>query len=419
MRVSACLPWALVILLGVAPTPGRAQSATVFDRFSKSVYKVEILERRSSTPSIVGTAFVVDSAGTLLTNYHVVKGLVFKPDDYRIRLVGNDGAAVDSVHVVRVDAAHDLAVLSARLRDPVPLRLDHGVPEVGTSVFSLGFPLNLTGTVVQGSFNGLMPHSLEGTFHFTGSLNPGMSGGPTLLADGRVVGVNVATSGNQLSYLVPAARARELLAQPRDSNPDLVADVRSSLEAVQDRVRQMVFRKGMEETDIAGFRLPKPPGDSFDCSASPVDTGDLDYDGVIYRCGLDDWLWLDPDDASPILVVEHVVMSSHKLTRLRFATLYSEWFSTVFDGEISNSDWATKYRCEAGNVRNGHGLKFRLVQCWRRRPDLPGLYDLFVRTAILGGSDAGVVSTYRMNGTTRENGLALIRQALEHTGRVR
>jgi serine protease Do len=419
MRVSPCLPSVLALLLGVAPIPAGAQSATVFDRFSKSVYKVEILERSSSTPSIVGTAFVVDTAGTMLTNYHVVKNLVFKPLAYRVRLTGNDGATVDSVHVVRVDAAHDLAILSARLRDPVPLRLDDSVPEVGAPVFSLGFPLNLTGTVVQGSFSGLMPHSLEGTFHFTGSLNPGMSGGPTLLADGRVVGVNVATSGNQLSYLVPAARARDLLAQPRTGKPDLVADVRSSLEAVQARLAQMVFRTGMEETDISGFRLPKPPGDSFDCSASPVDTGELEYDGVIYRCGLDDWLWLDPDDSSPILVIEHVVMSSQKLTRLRFATLYSEWFSSVFDGEISNSDWATKYRCEAENVRNKQALKLRVVQCWRRRPDLPGLYDLFVRTAILGGGDKGVVSTYRMNGTTRENGLALIRQALEHTGEAR
>ena len=70
-------------------------------------------------------------------------------------------------------------------------------------------------------------------------------------------------------------------------------------------------------------------------------------------------------------------------------------------------------------MRNAASVKLRTVQCWRRRPDLEGLYDLFVRTAILGGGHDGVVSTYRMSGTTRENGVALIRRALDLTGRAR
>lgn len=419
MRFSLSFPYVVAVAVGIGPTGAWAQSTTIFDRYSRSVYKVEILERRSSTPSIVGTAFVVDSGGSLVTNYHVVKNLVFEPLDYRVRLTGTDGTQVDSVRVVRVDAAHDLAILSAPLPDPMPLRLSDAIPEVGEPVFSLGFPLNLTGTVVEGSFSGLMPHTLEGTFHFTGSLNPGMSGGPTVLADGRVVGVNVATSGNQLSYLVPAARARDLLAVPRGDSTDLLTDVRSSLEAAQGRVRQVVFEQGMEETEIEGYQLPKPAGDLFDCSASPIHNGDVAYEGVIYRCGLHDLLWLDPDDWSPILAVEHVVLSSSELMRTRFNTLYSEWFTTLVDGEIEDSDWATKYECATDNVRNAQSLKLRVVQCWRRRPDLPGLYDLFVRTAILGASHSGVVSTYRMNGTTRENGLSLIRQVLDLTGRVR
>jgi hypothetical protein len=174
----------------------------------------------------------------------------------------------------------------------------------------------------------------------------------------------------------------------------------------------------MEETEIAGFDLPKPVGAFFDCSADPIDTDEIAYEGVVYRCGLDERLWLDPEDWYPLLVVEHVVLSSEELTPARFNTVYSEWFSTIFDGEIDDTAWATDYRCEADNVRGRKGVKLRAVQCWRRRPDLTGLYDLFARTAILGAGRDGVVSTYWMNGTTRENGLALIRRAVDLTGRA-
>lgn len=413
----ACLV-TVTLLSCLAPCGASAQSESVFDRYSGSVYKVEILENRSSTPSIIGTAFVADAGGALVTNYHVVKNVVFRPGDYRVQLVDNADNEIEDVRVVKVDAAHDLAVLRADLPQAVPLLLVTEVPPVGAQVFSLGFPRDLSGTVVEGSFSGPMPNSFMGTYHFTGSLNPGMSGGPTLFADGEVIGVNVATSGNQLSYLVPAARALELLARPEEDEPDLVGQVRASLTTVQDRVRSEILDPGLGETEIDGFRLPRPEGSVFDCSANPVNTDETRYGGVVYRCGLDDWLGLDPDRSSRILLVEHVVLTGDELLRTRFNNLYNEWFSTVFDGEVTRSDWATAYRCDAENVRNAEGTKLRAVQCWRRRPDLDGLYDLFARTAVLGGAHSGVVSTYLMSGTTRENGLALLKQAVEMTGRM-
>ena len=49
-----------------------------------------------------------------------------------------------------------------------------------------------------------MKNSDDSNILFSGSLNPGMSGGPTLNEQGSVIGVNVATSGNEISFLVPA-----------------------------------------------------------------------------------------------------------------------------------------------------------------------------------------------------------------------
>ncbi|MEZ5581942.1 MAG: hypothetical protein R3F37_03415 [Candidatus Competibacteraceae bacterium] len=46
-------------------------------------------------------------------------------------------------------------------------------------------------TIVEGTYNGQLDKSLYEKIHFTGSINPGMSGGPTINRDGAVVGVNV------------------------------------------------------------------------------------------------------------------------------------------------------------------------------------------------------------------------------------
>jgi len=66
-------------------------------------------------------------------------------------------------------------------------------------------------TIVQGTYNGLIEKSFYQKILFSGSLNPGMSGGPTLNNQGEVIGINVATSGNQISFLVPVSHLHTLV----------------------------------------------------------------------------------------------------------------------------------------------------------------------------------------------------------------
>lgn len=412
----------LLALTAVAAPPALAAQDTevVFQTHSGSVYKVEVLEERSSTPYSIGTAFVAGPGGLLLTNYHVVNDAVFSPDRFVIRLRDANGVEQAGVAVVAVDPAHDLAVLRAESVDSAPLALADELPPVGTRVYSLGFPRDLTGTVVEGSFGGAMENSLLGQYHFTGSLNPGMSGGPTLRADGGVIGVNVATSGNQLSYLVPASHARALLARAGDDDQattdHLLAQASASLEGVQDRFREAFLEEEMATTPTMGFQLPTPAGDLFDCSATPLDDEDIDYTGVLFRCDLDDAVFLDPDDALPLLSVEHVVLSSDTLLPGQFAAYLTQWHQPVWPSEAPASDWATDFVCDGRNVMNEQGVKLRAVQCWRRRPDLEGLYDVFLRATTLDRTTSALVSTYLMYGATRANGEAFMTRALAATG---
>lgn len=403
---------ALALGLGAAAPASAQTEAEIFQRHEESIFKVEVVETLSGSPYVVGTAFVVDVDGRLVTNYHVVNDVVFSPDDYSIRLMAVDGSS-HNARVVLVDPVNDLAALEADGTVGDPMVLADDVPAVGTEVYSLGFPSDLSGTLVAGTFSGPIEHTLTSRFHYSGSLSPGMSGGPTVDARGRVVGVNVATSGNQLSYLVSVGAARDMLAEA-DRGEELFSQVLRRLGDFQASVGQRFFTgDGMEPRDLAPFEVESLSESVAECSASPLRPDGYDFTGVIRECGPPDGIWLDPDAAVQPVTVKHVLVVAEGMTRLRFSGLYTEWYQDVWEREVPESRWASEYVCKRRNVQNSAGVKLRVSQCWRGREKLDGLYDFVAKTAVLGVVDRGLISTLTMAGTTLENGQAFLHRVVE------
>jgi serine protease Do len=85
----------------------------------------------------------------------------------------------------------------------------------------MGNPLDVGFAVAEGSYNGPVERSFLATLFFGGSLSPGMSGGPALDEQGRLIGVNVAArrDGEQVSFLVPAEPVRALIERGRAASP--------------------------------------------------------------------------------------------------------------------------------------------------------------------------------------------------------
>ena len=109
-----------------------------------------------------------------------------------------------------IDVANDLALVRVDHHDQPFFEFDeravHGELPKGERLYSMGNPLDLGFTIVEGTYNGLVDRSYNERVHFSGALNPGMSGGPTVTAEGLVVGINVAKrmGGELVSFLVPA-----------------------------------------------------------------------------------------------------------------------------------------------------------------------------------------------------------------------
>jgi serine protease Do len=167
----------------------------------------------------LGSGFIIDSDGSILTNNHVVENaskIVVKLSDdqeYEAKVVGRD--AKTDIAVIKISAKS--ALPAANFGDSDNL-------EVGEWVVAIGNPFGLDSTVTSGIVSAKGRHIGQGPYdnfiQTDASINPGNSGGPLINLRGEIVGINTAifsrTGGNMgIGFAIPINLVKELLPQLR------------------------------------------------------------------------------------------------------------------------------------------------------------------------------------------------------------
>src|SRR6185436_18001797 len=178
-----------------APPPLSSAAERVYESAKPRILQVRTLLQSAGRQSSIGSGFLVSADGLAITNYHVVSQFALDPRTYRLEYLAPDGAK-GALKLLQIDVANDLAVVKLdRAGQPAfefdPRALAGRLPK-GERIYAMGNPLDLGFTIVEGTYNGLVDKSYDERIHFSGAINPGMSGGPVTAADGRVVGINVA-----------------------------------------------------------------------------------------------------------------------------------------------------------------------------------------------------------------------------------
>jgi hypothetical protein len=415
MSFAPSLPLAAVLLWAGSLLAQQRSIATsvVFSRYADRVVKIQVIETGSAAKATIGSGFFVTRSGDVVTNYHVISKLIHDPGRYRAELIDVNGG-VHPVSVQGVDVVHDLAVLMTEVRPRAHFSLGAASVAQGNRLYSLGHPEDLGLSIVEGTYNGHLPHTRHARIHFTGSLNPGMSGGPTITEDGRVIGINVATAGNQLSFLVPVERAAALLDQviSRGGEPARTLEqVGRQLREHQDVYLRDMFAGETKMVELGPYRLITEPAPFFRCWADATRRQELPYEKIQHHCSTDDYLFIAGDQSTGVVELEHEMISTRKLNSSQFFSLYT----TVFTNDNTpggQEEHVTSWRCGTRNVRNA-SLPMRAVLCLRRYRKLGELYDGVLKVAVLGRGDSGLVSTLTMSGVTFENVDRLARRYLE------
>ncbi len=196
----------------------------VMQRLDLGIFGLQRLQPSGEVQQIqqdIGTGFVVDDSGLIVTNRHVVGDT-----QASYSVFDRDNQEYQVTRIYR-DPTHDLAILKIDNSQLPALQLGNSDQlRVGESVFAIGTALGefrhtVTTGVVSGLGRGIEAgdalsgvfESLEGVIQTDAAINPGNSGGPLLNVMGEVIGVNVAVSANgqNIGFALPISLVKSSL----------------------------------------------------------------------------------------------------------------------------------------------------------------------------------------------------------------
>lgn len=224
----------------ITDSPQKSLLTVLFKKVENSVVQINAKVSTTNSNIIIngsplesqstrlGSGFVYDTQGHIITNHHVVDGAQIVD----VRFVDGN---IYSAKVIGTDPFNDVAVLqitddfSEETLTPLPLA-NSAELEVGQQIIAIGNPFGLSNTMTTGivsQIGRLLPnhdagYSIPGVIQTDAAINPGNSGGPMLNLEGQVIGINTAiqsTTGefSGIGFAVPSNTIKRLV-------PSLIQD---------------------------------------------------------------------------------------------------------------------------------------------------------------------------------------------------
>jgi S1-C subfamily serine protease len=181
-------------------------------RIEKSVVRIIV---KSDQGASIGSGFVIDSDGSIMTNYHVIEGA----NSAEVEFENGEKATV--IGFTTIDTERDIAIIRIE-KDPATLhgvRVANTLPEKGEKVAAFGAPRGLSFTASDGIISAIratpeFSAREKGIYlQTTTPISPGNSGGPLVNMFGEIVGVNsFKMEGENLNFAVSATDIRDVIA---------------------------------------------------------------------------------------------------------------------------------------------------------------------------------------------------------------
>jgi serine protease Do len=432
--------------------PASTAAERIYAAAPPRLLQLRTLVTGAERPSSTGSGFLVTADGLAITNYHVVSQVALDPATYRLQYVAADGHRGDAT-LLAIDLANDLAAVRVDRRDAPFFEFDdaaiaQGLPK-GERLYSMGNPLDLGFTIIDGIYNGLVERSYNERMHFTGPLNPGMSGGPAVTAEGLVVGINVAkrTGGAELvSFLVPARFAAALLQRVRagggTEGADFRAEIGRQLAAWQAGLYTSFGENGFRTVPFGPYQAPEAAAPWFTCAAQ-TNAGVIPKPRASVRsssCRSDTSLFIAADLVTGAIQLGHSYLATADLNPFQFAAFLSRQnqpsvFPFLVGGPASRK-WYTTQRCHedfvtmAGNATAGAADRppgagpprngplpsrplLRVVWCAQAYRDFAGLYDVALTAVTEDQGTQALVSRLSLQAVGYDVAIALSKRFLE------
>jgi serine protease Do len=229
--------------------------------------------------SSLGSGFLIDPSGLIVTNNHVIAHAT------QINVTLSDGTKLEA-RIVGRDPVTDLALLKVDAKKPLPAASwgDSTKVGVGDWVLAIGNPFGLGGTVTAGIISATARDIHSGPYddflQTDASINRGNSGGPMFNLKGQVIGINTAIlspSGGSIGigFAIPSAFARPIIEQLKATGKVVRGWIGARIQPVTDAIAEAVGLDKSRGALIAAIDAGSP------AAAARLEPGDviLGYDG--------------------------------------------------------------------------------------------------------------------------------------------
>ncbi len=395
---------------------GIEQAEQIFKQLAPSLYQIKIIDKASGEKSSIGSGFQITADGLIATNYHVISSYARHPQKYQIEFLDHQGKKGE-LSLQSVDVINDLALVKRSTEMPMQFfPIAEQAPEKGEELYSLGNPHDLGMIVVPGTYNGLKKESFNDRIHFTGSVNPGMSGGPVVNQKSQVVGINVATSGNQIGFLVPHDKLQALFDGYKVAPPaSIEQQMAVQLAQNQEKLFSTILASDWTIKNLAEGNIPIIDVPFLRCwGESNADKTDALVLVAVANCALDEDTYLSSHFFTGAMDMEFRYMQAKELSDLKFYHLYKNRIRQAGSGNRAGKDDVSEYQCHHDIVSPTDSNNInKAVFCTRAYKDFPKLYDVLFLSASLDKNNKALISHFTVAGISQDNAMAFTKRFME------
>ncbi|WP_233520552.1 S1C family serine protease [Flocculibacter collagenilyticus] len=407
----------LLMQLWFVPSSTAKEANQLFDDYAQSLVQIRLIEKQSGGKSSIGTGFIISDKGDIATNYHVVSGYVQSPEKYRLEYQTKSGDRGE-LSILNVDVINDLAIVQSSELTAKPFVLSQQAPRQGHEVFALGNPHDLGMIVVPGTYNGLKKNSFYQRIHFTGSINPGMSGGPAVNQQGEVIGINVATAGNQIGFLVPVVQLSRLIAQtelePVSEVAALKTVIRSQLISNQKRMLDEIINGQWQQVSLGPATVAGEVAPFVKCWAnSNSDKKDKQVESTFSNCALSERIFISDTLETGMFEMEYEWLNAEKFSSFRFYNFYEKRIAYAAPANKASKDDVTNFQCTHDLVQANKDTQIKSVFCARAYKDYAGLFDIVYIAASIDKEQQGLISHFTLSGVEQSLAQAFTKKFME------
>ncbi|WP_114327149.1 S1 family peptidase [Candidatus Colwellia aromaticivorans] len=397
------------------------QAEQLFNQLKPSLYQIKLIDKASGEKSSIGSGFQISEDGIIATNYHVISSYALHSKKYRIEYLNSEGDT-GLLTLQSVDVINDLALVKRKIdttsSDEISFfQLSKTAPHKGEQLFSLGNPHDLGMIVVPGTYNGLKKESFNERIHFTGSINSGMSGGPVVNKQAEVVGINVATSGNSIGFLVPHDKLQNLYQDFLLTPPESIElQMTAQLTANQNKLMTEILNSPWQAKTLGKHGvIPIIDVPFIRCwGDSNADKADALILTAVANCSLDENTYLSSRFFTGAMEIEFRYMQAKDIGANKFYHLYQQQIAHAGAGNRAGKDNVTQYQCHHDLVMpDNQMINNKSILCTRAYKKFPDLFDVLYLSASIDKNKQALVSHFTVAGIDQKNALAFTRKFME------